>query len=90
MKKYFRDFIVGLIVGLAFFFLGGLLLNLNTAFLNPVYHVVFAVVLYTIYVLISKKKISLLSFVVFLIAFVLPSITWLIIIGQALKNWTLF
>jgi len=86
MKKIIYYFFGGLLLGFIFFYGAAFLFGINTAFINPIYHFIFALVIFLVYDLILKNRFNIYHFVTFFIGFGFPSLAWLIVVNLALSN----
>jgi len=100
MKKYVVDFLVGLALGLLFFFGLPLIFDKNPLFLDFQYYLlpIFLFPAFTITPYFrnrlkknaNKKAFIIKTLVIFLSGFFLPTLTWGFITYKAVSSWTLF
>lgn len=100
MQKHSIDFVIGLVLGLAFFFGTLLIFDKNPLFLEPQYYLLSVLPFLFIVVtphfrnrlgVSTRKNIFIAkSLLAFLLGYFLPTLTWALIVYRAISNWTLF
>lgn len=97
MKKYVIDFVVGLVFGLLFFLGAPLVFGKNPLYLDFQYHLL-AILFYFIFAITpyfrnrlkentNKKAFLVKTFLMFVLGFFLPALTWFFIVYKAASNF---